>query len=80
MKEGITTAFGIPGAAINPVYQYLKDAPIDHYTMRHEEACVHAADGKPIIVILVNNAYLGLIRQNQMTAYHFEYAVDIPYN
>ncbi len=45
VKEGITNAFGIPGAAINPVYQYLKDAPIDHFTMRHEEACVHAADG-----------------------------------
>lgn len=44
-KEGITTAFGIPGAAINPVYKYLKDAPIQHFTMRHEEACVHAADG-----------------------------------
>lgn len=45
VKEGVTTAFGIPGAAINPVYQYLEHAPIDHYTMRHEEACVHAADG-----------------------------------
>ncbi|MDE6167506.1 MAG: glyoxylate carboligase, partial [Acetatifactor sp.] len=44
-KEGITTAFGIPGAAINPVYKYLKDAPIQHFTMRHEEACIHAADG-----------------------------------
>lgn len=45
VKEGIHQAFGIPGAAINPVYKYLKDAPIGHYTMRHEEACVHAADG-----------------------------------
>ena len=44
-KEGITTAFGIPGAAINPVYKYLEHAPIRHFTMRHEEACVHAADG-----------------------------------
>ena len=44
-KEGIHAAFGIPGAAINPVYEFLKDAPIEHYTMRHEEACVHAADG-----------------------------------
>lgn len=43
-KEGITDAFGIPGAGINPVYQYLKDAPIAHYCMRHEEACTHAAD------------------------------------
>ena len=45
VKEGIRTAFGIPGAGINGVYKYLKDAPIDHYCMRHEEACVHAADG-----------------------------------
>ena len=45
VKEGITTAFGIPGAAINPVYKYLEHAPIEHFTMRHEEACVHAADG-----------------------------------
>lgn len=45
VKEGITTAFGIPGAAINPVYQYLEKAPVQHFTMRHEEACVHAADG-----------------------------------
>ena len=45
VKEGITTAFGIPGAGINPVYQFLDKAPIEHFTMRHEEACVHAADG-----------------------------------
>ena len=45
VKEGITTAFGIPGAAINPVYQFLEKAPVQHFTMRHEEACVHAADG-----------------------------------
>lgn len=44
VKEGITDAFGIPGAGINPVYKYLKNAPIDHYGMRHEEACTHAAD------------------------------------
>lgn len=44
-KEGVKDAFGIPGAGINPVYKYLKDSPIKHYTMRHEEAAVHAADG-----------------------------------
>ena len=44
MKEGITDAFGIPGAGINAVYQYLENAPISHYCMRHEEACTHAAD------------------------------------
>jgi tartronate-semialdehyde synthase len=43
--EGITDAFGIPGAGINPVYKFLKDSHnIRHYTMRHEEAAVHAAD------------------------------------
>lgn len=45
VKEGITDAFGIPGAGINPVYKYLENSPIDHYCMRHEEACTHAADG-----------------------------------
>ena len=44
VKEGITDAFGIPGAGINPVYKYLDGAPIAHYCMRHEEACTHAAD------------------------------------
>lgn len=44
-EEGIRTAFGIPGAAINPVYKYLKDSKIEHYIARHEEGAVHAADG-----------------------------------
>jgi tartronate-semialdehyde synthase len=44
-SEGITDAFGIPGAAINPVYKYLAESlKITHYTVRHEEAAVHAAD------------------------------------
>jgi tartronate-semialdehyde synthase len=44
-KEGINTAFGIPGAGINALYKYLEKAKIKHYLMRHEEAAVHAADG-----------------------------------
>lgn len=44
-KEGITTAFGIPGAGINGLYKYLEKAAIRHYLVRHEEAAVHAADG-----------------------------------
>lgn len=43
--EGIRAAFGIPGAAINPVYKYLKGSLIKHYIARHEEGAVHAADG-----------------------------------
>lgn len=44
-KEGITDAFGIPGAGINPLYKYLEPSSIKHYCVRHEEAAVHAADG-----------------------------------
>lgn len=43
--EGIQAAFGIPGAAINPVYGYLEKSKIKHYIARHEEGAVHAADG-----------------------------------
>lgn len=45
-SEGIEAAFGIPGAAINPVYEYLgASRQIKHYLARHEEGAVHAADG-----------------------------------
>jgi tartronate-semialdehyde synthase len=44
--EGITDAFGIPGAGINGLYKYLgKSGVIKHFTVRHEEAAVHAAGG-----------------------------------
>lgn len=45
VKEGITAAFGIPGAGINGLYKYLEQVDIEHYTHRHEECCVHAAGG-----------------------------------
>jgi len=45
-SEGITAAFGIPGASINPVYEYLSTSKvIRHYIARHEEGAIHAADG-----------------------------------
>jgi tartronate-semialdehyde synthase len=45
-SEGIEAAFGIPGAAINPTYEYLAASKqIVHYLARHEEGAVHAADG-----------------------------------
>jgi len=48
-------------------------------TFMGEEIAVATAFRKPIIVVVLNNAYLGLIRQNQK-GYGFEYAVDMPYN
>jgi tartronate-semialdehyde synthase len=44
--EGVEAAFGIPGAAINPVYEYLgTSTKIKHMIARHEEGALHAADG-----------------------------------
>src|SRR5664280_3678301 len=43
--EDIQVAFGIPGAAINPVYGFLQKSKIKHYIARHEEGALHAADG-----------------------------------
>ena len=44
-----------------------------------EEIAVASVFHKPIIVVVLNNAYLGLIRQNQV-GLGFEYAVEMPYN
>ena len=43
--EGIQFVFGIPGAAILPLYEALnKSEKIRHITVRHEEGGTHAAD------------------------------------
>jgi len=45
-SEGVDVCFGIPGAAILPLYKALsKSTKIKHFTMRHEEGATHAADG-----------------------------------
>ena len=45
-REGITCAFGVPGAAINPMYSaMLGRGTITHYLGRHVEAAVHMAEG-----------------------------------
>ena len=43
--EGVVCAFGIPGAAILPLYDALQRSRIRHLTVRHEEGATHAADG-----------------------------------
>jgi tartronate-semialdehyde synthase len=44
--EGITAAFGIPGAAINPLYAALRTRnSIRHVLARHVEAASHMAEG-----------------------------------
>jgi len=45
-KEGITCAFGVPGAAINPLYAALRArGSIRHILARHVEGASHMADG-----------------------------------
>lgn len=45
-REGITQAFGVPGAAINPLYAALKSRQsIHHILARHVEGASHMAEG-----------------------------------
>jgi tartronate-semialdehyde synthase len=45
-KEGITQAFGVPGAAINPLYAAMRERQsIAHILARHVEGASHMAEG-----------------------------------
>ncbi|MGV9930764.1 glyoxylate carboligase [Streptomyces olivaceoviridis] len=45
-REGVTDAFGVPGAAINPFYKALQEGGgIDHTLARHVEGASHMAEG-----------------------------------
>src|SRR5580692_13044983 len=45
-REGVVCAFGVPGAAINPLYSALKKrGSINHVLARHVEGASHMADG-----------------------------------
>ncbi|MGD1878649.1 MAG: glyoxylate carboligase [Kiloniellaceae bacterium] len=45
-KEGVSVAFGVPGAAINPLYAAMKKRQtIDHVLARHVEGASHMAEG-----------------------------------
>ncbi|AUW93421.1 glyoxylate carboligase [Sulfobacillus thermotolerans] len=45
-QEGVDVVFGIPGAAILPLYKALSQNPaIKSITVRHEEGATHSADG-----------------------------------
>jgi tartronate-semialdehyde synthase len=45
-KEGVSQAFGVPGAAINPFYAAMRQrGSISHILARHVEAASHMAEG-----------------------------------
>ncbi|MFB6112906.1 MAG: biosynthetic-type acetolactate synthase large subunit [Halodesulfurarchaeum sp.] len=49
-EAGVTTAFGIQGGAIMPVYDALHDSDIHHVSMAHEQGAAHAADAYGIVL------------------------------
>lgn len=59
IEEGVDTIFGYPGGAVLPIYDALYKAKdkIEHILTRHEQGCIHAAEGyarvsgKPGVVI-----------------------------
>ncbi len=45
-KEGVSQAFGVPGAAINPLYAQMRERQsISHILARHVEGASHMAEG-----------------------------------
>jgi tartronate-semialdehyde synthase len=81
---GGTLGFDIPaaiGAKIaKPEYNAVAVMGDFGFTFLVEELGVAAKYGIPIIVVILNNAYLSLIRQNQKYAYEYEYAVAMKEN
>ena len=43
--RGVTTIFGYPGGATLPIYDVLREFPLHHVLVRHEQGAAHAADG-----------------------------------
>ena len=43
--EGVREVFGYPGGAVLPAYDALRNFPIRHILVRHEQSAVHMADG-----------------------------------
>ncbi|MBM3789301.1 MAG: biosynthetic-type acetolactate synthase large subunit [Acidobacteria bacterium] len=45
LREGVECVFGFPGGANLPIYDAMLDYAIHHVLGRHEQSCVHMADG-----------------------------------
>ncbi|MFA5890130.1 MAG: acetolactate synthase large subunit [Actinomycetota bacterium] len=43
--EGVEVTFGIPGGAILPLFDPMRDSPIRNVLCRHEQGAAHAAEG-----------------------------------
>ncbi|MBA3474384.1 MAG: glyoxylate carboligase [Rubrobacter sp.] len=79
--EGVEVAFGVPGAAILPLYQALnKSEQIKHYSVRHEEGGTHAADGYARVTgkVGINIGTSGPAGTNMITGLYTCMADSIP--
>ena len=80
-SEGVEVAFGVPGAAILPLYQALaKSDKIRHLSVRHEEGGTHAADGYARITgkVGINIGTSGPAGTNMITGLYTNMADSIP--
>jgi tartronate-semialdehyde synthase len=79
--EGVEVAFGVPGAAILPLYKALsKSDRIKHYSVRHEEGGTHAADGYTRVTgkVGVNIGTSGPAGTNMITGLYTCMADSVP--
>jgi len=79
--EGVEVAFGVPGAAILPLYQALsKSGRIRHLSVRHEEGGTHSADGYARVTgkVGINIGTSGPAGTNMITGLYTCMADSIP--
>src|SRR5918992_790248 len=79
--EDVEVAFGVPGAAILPLYKSLsKSDRIKHYSVRHEEGGTHAADGYARVTgkVGINIGTSGPAGTNMITGLYTCLADSIP--
>jgi tartronate-semialdehyde synthase len=79
--EDVEVTFGVPGAAILPLYKALsKSDRIEHYSVRHEEGGTHAADGYARVTgkVGINIGTSGPAGTNMITGLYTCQADSIP--
>jgi tartronate-semialdehyde synthase len=81
-SEGVDLVFGVPGAAILPLYEALRaDGTVKHILVRHEEGGTHAAEGYSRAQagkIGVNIGTSGPAGTNMITGLYSAFADSIP--
>ncbi len=79
--EGVEVVFGVPGAAILPLYKAMSASEqIQHYAVRHEEGGTHAADGYTRVTgkVGINIGTSGPAGTNMITGLYTCQADSIP--